>query len=103
MKLSEIIADIECLNDELCIVAKRPWTADAESQLVRLTEDFKIPGASLSEGYEYFLEVSVALDDVLDEIGPRLTPEQRVEAVIFYAENDAYPEWLCALREEDAE
>jgi hypothetical protein len=103
MKLSEIIAKLESLDDEQCIVAKRPWSADAEAELVKLTEDYRVPGASLSAGYEYFLEVSVTLDDVLEGLGARLTSQQRVEAVIFYAENDAYPEWLCALRQEGAE
>ncbi|GAB3767379.1 hypothetical protein GCM10028796_28920 [Ramlibacter monticola] len=103
MKLFEVIAKLETLDDEWCIVAKRPWSADAEAELVELTEDYRIPSAALSAGYEYFLEVSVALDAVLDGLGARLTSEQRVEAVIFYAENDAYPEWLYALRQEAAE
>lgn len=102
MKLSEVIAKLESLDNQQCIVAKRPWSAEAEADLVKLTKDYRIPAATLSAGYEYFLEVSVALEDVLSGLGPRLTSEQRVEAVVFYAENDAYPEWLCALREEDA-
>ncbi len=99
MKLFEVIGKLESLGSEQCIVAKRPWSADAEAELVKLTENYRIPGAALSAGYEYFLEVSVALDDVLDGLGDRLTSDQRVEAVIFYAENDAYPEWLCLLHE----
>lgn len=99
MKLSEIIAKLEELCDEQCIVAKRPWSSDSDAELVRLTEDSRIPASALSAGYEYFLEVSVALDEVLDGVGDRLSPGQRVGAVIFYAENDAYPEWLYAVRE----
>ncbi len=96
MKLSDIVAGLETVDDSLCIVAKRPWTGDSEAKLVRFTEDFRIPEESLSARYEYFLEVSTARDEVLS--GPvALSDEQRIAAVIYYAENDAFPEWLNAL------
>ena len=96
MKLSDIVAHLETADDSLCIVAKRPWTGDSEAKLVSFTEDFRIPEEALSDGYEYFLEVSVARDEVLS--GPiDLSDEQRIAAVIYYAENDAFPQWLNAL------
>ena len=96
MKLADIVAGMETSDDSLCIVAKRPWTGRSEAKLVRLTEDFRIPQEARSAGYEYFLEVSIARDEVLS--GPVvLSDEQRVAAVIYYAENDAFPEWLNAL------
>ena len=48
---------------------------------------------------EPFHEVSVALDEVLNGLSTLLSSEQRVEALLYYAENDAFPEWLCALRD----
>ena len=96
MKLSDIVAGLETSDDSLCIVAKRLWTGDSEAKLVRFTEDFRIPREALSDGYEYFLEVSTARDEVLT--GPvALSDEQRIAAVIYYAENDAFPEWLNVL------
>ncbi|MFN4117268.1 hypothetical protein [Acidovorax sp.] len=93
MQLTQIIASLNSFDDELCIVARRPWTAEAEARLVPLGDDGRIPAAALAEGYEYFLEVGVAIDEVIGEL-QGLSAEQRVALCIFYAENDAYPEWL---------
>lgn len=96
MKLSDIVNGLGTTEDSLCIVVKRPWMGDSEARLVRLTEDFRVPEEVLSAGYEYFLEVSVARDEVLS--GPiALNDDQKVAAVIYYAENDAFPEWMNAL------
>jgi len=97
MSLAEIIARLDAVDDTYCIVARRPWTADAEAKLIALTDDYRVPADVLADRYEYFLEVSVAREDVIGDLRT-LSPEQRVEACIFYAEHDAYPEWLNALR-----
>lgn len=97
MTLADIIANMEAIDDSLCIVARRPWTHDAEAKVVKFTDDCRIPDDVLSDRYEYFLEVSIARDDVVGELRS-LSVSQRVEACIFYAENDAYPEWLSKLR-----
>ena len=96
MKLADIVTGLETADDSLCIVATRPWTGDSEAKLVRFTDDFRVPEEARSAGYEYFLEVSVARDEVLS--GPvALSDDQKIAAVIYYAENDACPEWLNAL------
>ena len=102
MRLRDVISDLESVDDSLCIVAKRPWSPESEALLVRLTEDWRVPREVLIQGHEYFLEVSVALHEVLDGLGDKLSTEQRVDAVLFYAENDAFPEWLCALRDQSS-
>lgn len=99
MKLSALIADLESLDDSLCMVAKRPWSSDSEAIAVRLTNDFRVPDQIKAEGYEYFLEVHIARDEVLGELGASLSADQRLKAILFYAENDAYPEWLCEMRQ----
>lgn len=99
MHLRELLADLDSKDDSLCIVAKRPWSPECEADLVRLTEDYRVPSDTLSKGYEYFLEVSVAREDVFGDVGPKLTPEQRVSAILYYAENDAYPQWLTDIRD----
>ena len=100
MHLREVVGVISHADDVSCIVAMRPWGPESEAKLVRLTDDFRVPADQLQQGYEYFLEVSVAFDKVLDGLEDVLSPEQRFEAVLFYAENDAYPDWLCALRDQ---
>ena len=99
MTLYEIVAQLESVEDSLCIVAKRPWSKTSEAKLVSLTEEYRIPEQVLAQGFEYFLEVSVALDEVLQGLRVSLSPDQRYEAVQFYAENDAFPEWLNELRQ----
>jgi hypothetical protein len=96
MNLAEIVSMLESADDSLCIVAKRPWVGESEAKLVSFTEDYRIPTEALFEGYEYFLEVSTARDDVLSGPVP-LSDAQRLAAVIYYAEHDACPEWLNAL------
>lgn len=96
MKLADIVALLDTSDDSLCIVAKRPWTVDSEAKLVCFNDDFRVPEEARAAGYEYFLEVSTARDEVLS--GPvALSDEQKVEAIIYYAENDAFPEWLNVL------
>jgi hypothetical protein len=99
MNLRGIIDRMASEHDSLCIVAKKPWGPESEAQLVQLTQDSRVPRSVLEQGFEYFLEVSVALDDVLYGLEEVLTDDQRFNAVLHYAENDAYPEWLCAMRD----
>ncbi|MBC7940530.1 MAG: hypothetical protein H7Z19_12335 [Chitinophagaceae bacterium] len=97
MPLADIIANLETTDDTLCIVARRPWTPDAEAKLIALTDDYRVPDDVLVDRYEYFLEVGVAREEVIGDLRD-LSAGQRVAACIFYAENDAYPEWLNELR-----
>ncbi|RZI55403.1 MAG: hypothetical protein EOP37_28210 [Rubrivivax sp.] len=97
MNLTEIIARLDSADDSLCIVARRPWAPGAEAKLIALTDEYRVPVEVLADGYEYFLEVSLAVDDVIGDLRS-LTVGQKVEACIFYAENDAYPDWLTRLR-----
>ena len=97
MTLASIIAALESIDESRTIVAKRPWCADSEARLISTADDGRIPVAVLATGLEYFLEVSVALDEVLGTRAGRLSHDQRVATIIYYAENDAYPDWLNAL------
>ena len=102
MRLRDIIDNLESVDDSLCIVAKRPWKPDSEALLVQLTDDYRVPGETTEQGYEYFLEVSVALGEVLDGLNSALSSDQRFSAVLYYAENDAFPDWLCVFRDEQS-
>jgi hypothetical protein len=45
-------------------------------------------------GYDYFLEIDLALEvlEVLEGRSP--SPDQKFELVLFYAKNDAFPDWV---------
>ena len=64
MRLVDIVARLDSFDRELCIVAEQPWSRETEAALVHLTEEGRVPVEVKAEGYEYFLEVDVALEDV---------------------------------------
>lgn len=57
-------------------------------------ENFGIPTDVKEAGFSYFLEIFVAREvlEVLE--GKPSTSEERVRLLIYYADNDAYPEWV---------
>jgi hypothetical protein len=97
MKLGEIVREIDKSPDDLCIVARRPWGGDSDAILVRLDEQCRVPSHLKQAGYEYFLEVPLIRDEVLGCWGSRMTPDQRLDVVLYYAEHDAWPEWFHEL------
>jgi len=97
LNLARIVETLSA-DETRTIVAKRPWTATSEAQLVSLTAEHRVPSEVLSEGFEYFLEADIALNDVLGELGGPLSTAGKIAALVYYAENDAYPDWLSAMR-----
>lgn len=96
MTLSDIIEKLLETDDSLCIVAKKPWSATSESMLVSLDESYQVPADALDRGFIYFLEVATAQDEVVSG-WPKLTLDQRIQLLIFYAENDAFPDWVYQI------
>jgi hypothetical protein len=99
MKLRDIIDAVASTSDDMCIVARRPWHGDSDARLVQLDADGGLPPHARADGYEYFLELSVILEDVLSPATAVLTPDQKFGLVLYFAENDAYPEWVFPLVE----
>lgn len=92
MKLVEAVEKLSKLKEEHTLYVKRPWTADAECKVVN--PDGKVAKATKAAGLEYFLEVHVALE-VLEVFGKRKpTLDEKVRVLLFYAENDAWPDWV---------
>ena len=85
-------------GDELSmktICLRKPWTAQAEARIVQLDEESRLPPDAQADGHKYFLEASVARE-VLDVLRSRPTPSSTEDAcklLVYYAENDAYPDW----------
>lgn len=97
MTLGQILADLNSAADDLCIVARRPWSEGADAMLVRPDNGGRLPGHLKEAGYEYFLEVDIIRDEVLGEWGYLLDSTQRFAVVLYYAEHDAWPEWFHEL------
>lgn len=93
MTLIEVIAKLHELPEETFICARRPWRHDADAMLVPFTDDLRIPQEVKAQGYEYFLEVSTAREILEGFIQSKPSLIQIADFVIYYAENDAFPEW----------
>ncbi|MDR7088514.1 hypothetical protein [Cellvibrio fibrivorans] len=97
MTLQEAILKLNWISDDLCIVAQRPWVPNSEAKFTELTAEYRIPESIKASGYEYFLEVSLINEELLAHAKVKLSPAQKVEVAIYYAENDATPEWFNEL------
>jgi len=94
MNLHQVISQLAELPEDTFICAKRPWTPDSEVRLVPYPDDLRIPDEVRAEGFEYFLEVTTALEILEGFLDHAPSPEQVTSFVIYYAENDAFPESL---------
>ena len=92
MNLHEAISELATLPEATFICAKRPWGPESVVRLVPFPDDLRIPEAVKAEGFEYFLEISTALEILGGFLEQNPTPEQITRFVIYYAENDAFPE-----------
>jgi hypothetical protein len=95
MNLGTLIERLpDSLNDGLCIFAAKPWSATSPAAIAPLDDRFKPPQEILARGLVYFLEVHVG-NEVLEVFGDREPSAiEKMNLLIFYAENDAYPDWI---------
>jgi regulator of sirC expression with transglutaminase-like and TPR domain len=95
MKLGTLIERLpNGLNDSLCIFAAKPWSASSPAAAVQLDDGFQPPKEVTDQGLVYFLEVHVA-NETLEVFGDRTPTEaEKRDLLIFYAANDAFPEWV---------
>jgi hypothetical protein len=92
MKLGQLLDQIETLSDYDIVYAKRPWGPNSDAILLRLDED--LTKSMSDQGFEYFLEVSIA-QELLESFGSKLrSAADRHNLIIHYAENDAHPDWI---------
>jgi hypothetical protein len=97
MKLINLLADYRSLNDKLTIYAEAnpEWGPKSEAAVILPNMDgdthpIEVAGVQL----QYMLEVRIAKEVIKVwsqwRGGRKPTPEEACEAVIFYAQNDAY-------------
>ena len=89
-KLIDLLADVDQMDAEDVIFAKRDWRPESEAMVFSLTEDYRVPDEAKALGYEYFLEVDV-IRQVLEEFHGRADAslEEKCQRVILYATYDA--------------
>ena len=89
-KLIELIANVDQMDAEDVVFAKRDWQPESEARAFRLTEECRVPDEAKVLGYEYFLEVDV-IRQVLEVFHDRVdvSLEEKCQRVIHYAIYDA--------------
>ena len=89
--LRNVLASIEDIDDEATIYAQQPWRPDSATAIARMDEE---ASEATARGLAYFLEVAIVREAV--EVwgtwreGRQPTPDERCEAAIHYAVNDAF-------------
>ncbi len=92
MTLLEVIEKIESFNEDDTICAARPWTVHSEAVVGPGPDDGSLDGFQRMYGKDYFLEVSIVLDFMVDwktAHGDSTNMKAACERLIHYAENDA--------------
>jgi hypothetical protein len=84
--LGEVIAGLSAADDDLTIYAEEPWTPRSRAVVAEEPDDGSLPGEA--QGLRYFLEVFLGREVA------EAYPTAAVEAVMYYAVNDAYPPGL---------
>jgi len=94
MTLADAIQEIGTAGDGAVIFARKPWSPFAEAMIASLDYDSGVPTSITDAGFEYFLEAPLITElwDVFEGSPPTL--DERVRLALYYAEYDAYPEWV---------
>jgi hypothetical protein len=94
MTLDEAIQQLDKTDEDAILCARRPWMPSSDCVVVAPSEDLSVPKHIKDAGLAYFLEVHVAHEvlNVFNDSPP--THEEKVRLLIYYAENDAYPDWV---------
>lgn len=94
MKLREALDRVEKMSQGDVIFARKPWTLESDAEIGTLDPDLRVPASVTARGFDYFLESSIA-NEALEVFGAyEATIGERRAMLLFYAENDAYPEWV---------
>ncbi len=94
MTLSDAIRSLGAMQAEQIVCARPPWAPDSECVVVEPDERLAVPESVKRMGFRYFLEVGVAREVLEDVAQKSLSEDDKVRLLIFYAENDAFPEWI---------
>lgn len=92
MQLREILLKSDELDENDVVYAKRPWSLEAEAKVVGFAHGDTVGRHLQDAPFEYFLEAPLIADirlQVADRVGD---PEEALRILLYYAENDAFPE-----------
>lgn len=88
--LASIIASVDSLSENAVVYAKKPWLPDSVPLVIEFEENDTVTRTT-EGGYEYFME-SWLIKDLFDQLQESdFSTEKKVELIIYYALNDAFP------------
>ncbi|WP_148713766.1 DUF7716 domain-containing protein [Chitinolyticbacter meiyuanensis] len=92
MTLREILFTAEGLGEYDVVYAQRPWSLDSPARVVQYQPDETVLRQSEDGSLEYFLEATLIKDirEQVQEGGG--VPSEAFRVIMYYAENDAFPE-----------
>jgi hypothetical protein len=92
MTLADVVKTLELQDPRGTICVRRPWSGESDCVVTPYADSLR-ELAILAPGLDYFLEVDIAHETL--EVFQRTVPTQaeKVAVLIYYAENDAYPDW----------
>jgi hypothetical protein len=94
MTLEEVIKKRKKIDGEFIVAMQLPWSQQAECVLVLPDEDGCMPAETKALGFKNLLSVD-EMNEVLEVFGrKRVSDVERARLVMYYAENDAYPDWV---------
>src|SRR5690348_9920812 len=94
MTLSDAITALDSLDSEDLICARRPWTPTSDCIVTPTDQPAGVPKHVKVAGLEYFIDAGTAREALEVFGGRETTLEERLRLLIFYAENDAFPDWV---------
>ena len=92
MSLEEILLKFDELGEHDVVFARRPWSLDSEARVVGFASGDTVPRMLPQSTLEYFLEATLIRDIHEQVIGGGHNREEALRILIYYAENDAFPE-----------
>ena len=93
MKLEDAVRELDGFDKNAILCVRRPWSPSAECTVAPPDENLGVPMHVKKAGLEYFMEVYIALE-VLSVFEKPASEKEKIELLIYYAENDAYPAWV---------
>jgi hypothetical protein len=94
MNLTEAISRLSELDIDAALCVMRPWVPSSECLVVELDEALSVPASVRAAGLDYFMEIHVAREVLGVLEGRAASLDEKVRLLIFYAQNDAYPDWV---------
>lgn len=94
VSLVDFLAEIDRHGENEVVFMRRPWGVDSDIVVGELEKDCSVPVWAKDGGYEYFMEVFAIRDAISPVEDKGLCFRRMGELVVFYAEYDAYPDWV---------